>query len=80
VRSGKRVEPSEVGGPGEFETMTDEELERALTERAQKCLALCCRRDAALSCPCRVLSELGQAQREIRTFNYLRLFGWSPVG
>jgi hypothetical protein len=33
VLSGKRIERSEVGAPGEFETMTDEELERALIER-----------------------------------------------
>jgi hypothetical protein len=33
VLTGKRIERSEVGGPSEFETMTDEELERALIER-----------------------------------------------
>jgi hypothetical protein len=33
VLSGRRVERSEVGGPGEFEAMTDDELERALREK-----------------------------------------------
>jgi hypothetical protein len=33
VLSGKWIERAEVGAPGEFETMTDEELERALIER-----------------------------------------------
>ena len=33
VLSGKRIERSEFGAPGVFETMTDEELERALIER-----------------------------------------------
>jgi hypothetical protein len=36
VLSGKWVERSEVGGPGEFETMTDDELERALMERLER--------------------------------------------
>jgi hypothetical protein len=36
VLSGKWIERAEVGAPGEFETMTDEELERALIERVQK--------------------------------------------
>jgi hypothetical protein len=31
--SGKRVERSEVGALGEFETMGDDDLERALMER-----------------------------------------------
>jgi hypothetical protein len=33
VLTGERVERSEVGAPGEFETMTDDELKRALIER-----------------------------------------------
>jgi hypothetical protein len=33
VHSGKRVERSEVGAPGEFEALTDDQLERALMER-----------------------------------------------
>jgi phage terminase small subunit len=33
VLSGQRIERREIGAPGEFETMTDEELERALIER-----------------------------------------------
>jgi hypothetical protein len=31
--TGKRIERQEVGGRGEFETMTGHELERALIER-----------------------------------------------
>jgi hypothetical protein len=33
VLSGKWIERTEIGAPGEFETMTDDELERALVER-----------------------------------------------
>jgi len=33
VLSGHRIERSEVGGPGEFEAMQDDELERVLIER-----------------------------------------------
>ena len=33
VLSGKRIERSEVGSPGEFDHLTDDELERALIER-----------------------------------------------
>jgi hypothetical protein len=33
VLSGKWIERAEIGAPGEYETMTDEELERALKER-----------------------------------------------
>jgi hypothetical protein len=33
ILSGKRIERSEVGTPGEFEALTDDELERALMER-----------------------------------------------
>jgi hypothetical protein len=33
VLSGQRVERKEVGPPGAFDAMTDEELERALIER-----------------------------------------------
>jgi hypothetical protein len=36
VLSGKWIERAEVGPPGEFDAMTDEELERALIERVQK--------------------------------------------
>jgi hypothetical protein len=36
VLSGKWIERAEVGSPGEFENMTDDELERALVERMQK--------------------------------------------
>jgi hypothetical protein len=39
VLGGKWIERAEVGSPGEFETMTDEELERALMERALARLA-----------------------------------------
>jgi hypothetical protein len=35
VLSGKRIERSEHGEPGEFERMTDEELRENLTERAR---------------------------------------------
>jgi hypothetical protein len=30
---GKRAERAEIGGPGEFDHLTDDELERALVER-----------------------------------------------
>ena len=33
VLSGKWIERAEIGAPGEFETMTDDELERMLIER-----------------------------------------------
>jgi len=33
VLSGKRIERSEVGSPGEVDHLTDDELERALIER-----------------------------------------------
>jgi hypothetical protein len=33
VLSGQRIERKEVGPPGAFDAMTDEELERALIER-----------------------------------------------
>jgi hypothetical protein len=33
VLSGKRVDRKEVGQPGEFEALNDDELERALLER-----------------------------------------------
>jgi hypothetical protein len=33
VLSGVRVERSEIGGPGEFDHMSDEELDRALIEQ-----------------------------------------------
>jgi phage terminase small subunit len=36
VLSGKRIERAEIGAPGEFETMTDDELERALMERVAR--------------------------------------------
>jgi hypothetical protein len=36
VLSGKWIERAEIGTPGEFDAMTDEELERALIERVQK--------------------------------------------
>jgi hypothetical protein len=36
ILSGKRIERREVGAPGEFETMTDEELKRALKERVAR--------------------------------------------
>jgi hypothetical protein len=36
ILSGNWVEHVEVGGPGEFDAMSDEELERALIERVQK--------------------------------------------
>jgi hypothetical protein len=35
VLSGKRIERSERGGPGEFDRMSDEELRAALTEQAR---------------------------------------------
>ena len=31
--SGHRIERSEIGGPGEFDALSDDELERALLER-----------------------------------------------
>ena len=31
--SGHRIERSEIGGPGEFEALNDDELERVLVER-----------------------------------------------
>jgi hypothetical protein len=36
ILSGKWIERAEVGAPGEYETMTDDELERAVMERARK--------------------------------------------
>jgi phage terminase small subunit len=33
VLTGKRIERSELGAPGEFEALSDDELERALAER-----------------------------------------------
>jgi phage terminase small subunit len=36
VLSGKRIERSEVGAAGEFETMADDELECALMERVAR--------------------------------------------
>jgi hypothetical protein len=33
IYTGHRVERSEVGGPGEFEAMNDDELERVLIKR-----------------------------------------------
>jgi phage terminase small subunit len=36
ILSGKWIERAEIGAPGEYETMTDDELERALIERVQK--------------------------------------------
>jgi hypothetical protein len=36
VLSGKWIERAEIGTPNEFENMTDDELERALIERARK--------------------------------------------
>jgi hypothetical protein len=36
ILSGNWVESVEIGTPGEFDAMTDEELERALIERVQK--------------------------------------------
>jgi hypothetical protein len=37
VLIGKRIERQELGRPGEFETMTDDELERAF-DRAFQCV------------------------------------------
>jgi hypothetical protein len=36
ILSGKRIERREIGAPGEFETMTDEELEHALIDKVMK--------------------------------------------
>jgi hypothetical protein len=36
VLSGQRIERTEVGAPGEFETMIDEQLERALLDKVMK--------------------------------------------
>jgi hypothetical protein len=36
VLTGKRVERSEVGGPGEYDAMTDDELERQIMERVAR--------------------------------------------
>jgi hypothetical protein len=33
VLSRQRIERAEIGGPGEFDALTDDELERALIER-----------------------------------------------
>jgi hypothetical protein len=33
VLSGQRIERREIGAPGEFEALTNDELERALVER-----------------------------------------------
>jgi hypothetical protein len=33
VLSGQRIERREIGAPGEFDALTDDELERALVER-----------------------------------------------
>jgi hypothetical protein len=33
ILSGKWIERAEIGGPGEYETMTDDELERQIMER-----------------------------------------------
>jgi hypothetical protein len=36
VLSGKWIERAEVGAPGEYETMTDDELERRIMERVAR--------------------------------------------
>jgi hypothetical protein len=36
VLSGKWIERAEVGAPGEYETMTDDELERQIMERVAR--------------------------------------------
>jgi hypothetical protein len=36
ILSGKWVERAEVGAPGEYETMTDDELERQIMERVAR--------------------------------------------
>jgi hypothetical protein len=36
VLSGKRIERAEVGAAGEFDALTDDELERALLERVTR--------------------------------------------
>jgi hypothetical protein len=36
VLSGKWIERAEIGAPGEYETMTDEELERQIMERVAR--------------------------------------------
>jgi hypothetical protein len=36
VLTGKRIERSEIGGPSEFEALTDDELERAIAERVMR--------------------------------------------
>jgi hypothetical protein len=36
VLTGKWIERAEVGAPGEYETMTDDELERAIVERVAR--------------------------------------------
>jgi hypothetical protein len=51
ILAGKRIERAEIGSPGEFENMTDDELERALIERVQKLGAWGLWRDAALAQP-----------------------------
>jgi hypothetical protein len=75
VLSGKRVEPSEVGGPGEFETMTDEELERALMERAQKLgFVLSPRRSTELPLPGTVRIRTGaEGNSNIQLFTAFRM-------
>jgi hypothetical protein len=36
VLTGKRIERAEVGAPGEFEALPDDELERAIMERLER--------------------------------------------
>jgi hypothetical protein len=35
-RAYRQIERREVGGPGEFEALTDDELERAIAERVMR--------------------------------------------
>jgi hypothetical protein len=39
ILSGKRVERSEIGGPGEFDHLSDEELDRTIVERFHRLFA-----------------------------------------
>jgi hypothetical protein len=36
VLSGKRIERAEIGAPGEYEALTDDELERQIMERVAR--------------------------------------------
>jgi hypothetical protein len=51
VLSAQRIERREIGTPGEFEALTDDELQRALVERANRSTDNCNPMRSALRCP-----------------------------